>query len=98
MKVYLWFKATSPYAHNVWDVKNEAELLDDEKADLLNLLKSILLYSTKRTRSDIEPAVELLTTRFAKSNVVDWNKLRRSISYLDKTEDNVRIIGVFNIT
>ena len=53
MKVYLWFKATSPYAHNVWDVNNEAELLDDAKADLFHSLTAKLLYITNRKRSDI---------------------------------------------
>ena len=42
--------------------------------------------------------MELLTTSVAKSNVDDWKKLRRCISYLNQTVDNVRTIRVFNFT
>ena len=45
--------ATSPCAHNLWDGKDESELLDDVKADLSHLLTSKLLYITKSTRPDI---------------------------------------------
>ena len=42
---------------HLWDVKYEAKLLDDIKADLFNSLTAKLIYITKRTGSDIEPAV-----------------------------------------
>ena len=42
--------------------------------------------------------MELLTTRFAKSNVDDWKKPRTCISHLNQTVENDRIIGVFNLT
>ena len=41
--------------------------------------------------------MEFLTTRVAKSNVGDWKKLRRCISYLNQTVEDVRIIGGFNL-
>ena len=80
MKVYLWFKATSPYAHNVWDVNTEAEVLDNAKADLFHSLTAKLLYITNRKRSDIEPYVALLTARAPKSNGGEWKQLRRYVS------------------
>ena len=92
------FKVTSPYVQHLWDVNNEIGLLDDAKADLFHLLKAKLIYITKSKITDIKPAVVFLITRFIKSNVYDWNKLRRCISYLNQTVDDVRIIGVINIT
>ena len=87
----------SPCAQNLWDVNDEALLSDDVKADLFHSLTTKLLYIKKKTRLDIEPAVALLTTRVSKSNVGDWEILRRYISYLNQTLYDVRIIGGFYI-
>ena len=92
------FNVTFTCAQHLWDISDEAELLDDVKADLFHLLTPKLIYITKMTRPDIEPDVSFFTTRVAKSNVDYWKKLRICISYLNQTVDNVRVIGVFNIT
>ena len=73
------FQVTFPCAQNLWNVNDEAEFSDDENSDLFHLLTDKLLFITKKTIPDIEPAVELLTTRVAKINVDDWNKLIRCI-------------------
>ena len=91
------FKVTSPCAHNLWGVNNEAELLDYIKSYLFHLLTYKLLYITKRTIPDIEKAVVLFTKRVSHINVDDWKKLRRCISYLNQTVDDVSIIGCFNL-
>ena len=51
-------------------------MLDDVKDNLFHLLTEKLLYIIKMKIPDIEPAVELLTTRVAKRNMDDWKKLR----------------------
>ena len=89
---------TSSCAHNLWDVNDEVELLDYVEAYLFQLLKSKLLYITKRTRQDIEPALVFLITGVVNINVDGWKKLRRYISYLNQMVENVRIIGGFNLT
>ena len=73
-------------------------MLDALKADLLHLLKSKLMYITNGTIPDIEPDVAFLITRVAKNNVDNYKKIRRRISYLNQTVDNVSIIGVYIIT
>ena len=93
-----YFKVTLSCAQALWDVNAEAELLDYIKDYLFHLLTAKLLYITKRTRPDIEPAEEFLTTRVAKINVDDWKKPRTCISHLNQTVENDRIIGVFNLT
>ena len=45
-KVICDLKVTLQCAQHLWDVNDEAELLDDEKADLFHLLTSKLLYIT----------------------------------------------------
>ena len=69
----------------------------DVKSDFFNSLTAKLLYITKSKIPDTEPVVYFLTTRFAKSNVGDWRKLRRCISHLNQTVEDVRIIGGFNL-
>ena len=88
------FKATFPCTQHLWDVKDEAELLDDVNADLFHSLTAKFLHIIKRKRPDIEPDVAFFTTRVAKINVGYWKKLRRFISYLNQMVDNVSIIGV----
>ena len=77
------YKVTSPCAHHLLDVNEEAELLDYVKDDLFHSLTAKLIFIAKRTRPGIEPAVAVLTKRVAKSNVGYWKKLRRCISYLN---------------
>ena len=92
------FKVTFPCAQHLWDVNNEAKILDNVKADFFHSLTSKLLYITKRTRPDIELDVAFFTKSVVKRNVGDWKKLRRFISYLNQTVEDVRIIGGFNLT
>ena len=54
-----------PCKQTLWDINNEAELLDDVKGDLFNLLAAKLLYITKITRPDIEPSMVFFTKKVA---------------------------------
>ena len=47
------FNVALPCAYHLWDVNNEAKLLDDLRAYLFHFLTAKLLYITKRRRSDI---------------------------------------------
>ena len=89
---------TLPCLHHLWGVNDEAELLDDVKGYLFHLITVKLIYITNVTRIYIEPAVTFFTTTVTKSYVEDWKKLRICISYLNQTVDDVRIVGVFNLT
>ena len=57
--------------------------MEELRSNTQYLITSKLLYITKRIRPDIEPVVEFLTTRVAKSNVEYGKKLRVCISYLN---------------
>ena len=51
------------------------------------------MYITKRARPDIETAVSYLCTHVSKSTTDDWKKLRRTLGFLQRTIDDIRIIG-----
>ena len=52
-----------------------------------------LLFITKMYNSDLETAVGLLTMRVSKSDVDDWEKLRRILSFVHCTLKEKRCFG-----
>ena len=51
----------------------------------------------KRARPDIEPTEAFLITRVSKSTTDDWKKLRRCLTWIKQSIDDVRIIGVTSL-
>jgi len=88
---------SSPCANHLWDVNENAEKLSKEKSDLFHSIVAKLLYITKRSRPDIETAVAFLTTRVSKSDIDDWKKLKRLMTWMNQTKDNTRVIGAKNV-
>ena len=88
---------SSPCANHLWDVNENAEKLSKEKSDLFHSIVAKLLYITKRSRPDIETAVAFLTTRVSKSDIDDWKKLKRLMTWMKQTKDNTRVIGAKNV-
>jgi hypothetical protein len=91
------YKVTSPCSPHLWNVNENAERLSKEQSELFHSTTAKLLYMTKRTRPDIEPAVAFFTTRVHDSSVDDWKKLVRCMTYLEQTKDDKRVIGCFNL-
>ena len=79
--------AVSPAANHLFDVNENAEKLDGDKANEYHHLTAKLLYLCKRVRPDLNPAVAFLCTRVKQPDVDDWKKLRRCIRYLRDTKD-----------
>ena len=82
--------ASKPYLFNV---REDAELLDKEKSEVFHSVVAKLLYIMKRTRPDLEPTVAFLSTRVSCSTVDDWNKLKRLLQFIKGTINDKRIIG-----
>ena len=85
------FKVALPCVHHLWDINDEAELLDDVKADLFHSLTSKLLYITKSTISDIEPDVAF----FLKLPIYCWHSYKLLIwepRYRDLTQETPRVV------
>ena len=87
------YKVSSPSAPHLWQVNDDAEQLNQDQSEIFHSVTAELLYLTKRSRPDIEPTVSFLTTRVSKSNVDDWKKLKRCITWVDQTDGDVRLIG-----
>ena len=72
----------TPGAPHLWEVNDNSEVLDTEKAKIFHSVAAKLLYVTKRTRPEIEPKVAYFTTRVENNNVDDWKKMKRCIKFL----------------
>ena len=84
---------STPAAKHLMDVDPNSVPLYKAKADEFHSTTAKLLYLEKRGRPDIETAISFLTTRVSEPDEHDWRKLKRVLSFLAKTKDEVRIIG-----
>ena len=91
------FDVTSPCANHLWKVNENAEKLDEEKAKTFHSVVAKLLHVTKRSRPNIETAVAFLMTRVLKSDVDDWKKSKRLMTWLRKTRADIRLIGAKSV-
>jgi hypothetical protein len=74
--------AVTPATLELFTVSEDAEPLDDERADTYHRLTAKQLYLCKCARPDLQPTVAFLTTRVTHPTIDDWKKLSRSIRYL----------------
>ena len=89
----IYEKPTTPANNNLFNVQKDTIELNQEKSDLFHSIVAKLLYICKRARPDVETTVAYLCTRVSKSTTDDWVKLRRVLGYLQKTINDIRIIG-----
>ena len=66
------------------EVNKNAEILDIEKAKTIISVAAKILYITKQMRPDIESEVAHFTV--ANSNVYDWKKMKRCITFLKQSK------------
>ena len=86
-------QVSSPAAKHLYDIDETKDVLDDVKRDIFHSTTAKLLYLEKRARPDIEPTIAFLTTRVNLPSVDDWKKLKRVLTYLHCTLNELRIIG-----
>jgi hypothetical protein len=86
-------EATSPAKTYLFEVREGADKLNEERADNFHSVTASLLYVSRRCRLDIQTAIGYLCTRVGCSDVDDWVKLKRVLQYLKGTIDLDRIIG-----
>jgi hypothetical protein len=78
---------TTPAAQYLFNVQADAEKLTGGQAELFHSIVAKLLYIAKRARPDILTCVCFLATRVRESNVDDWKKLKRVLTYLSGTRE-----------
>ena len=83
----------APASRNLFSIDEKSKLLDDDRKELFHSITAKLLYLEKISRPDIETAVVFLTSRVQEPWIDDWNKLKRTLSYLQGTIDMNRKIG-----
>ena len=91
-------KVTSPAQHHLFQVNEDAEPLDKNKKEIFHSVTAKLLYLVKRARPDLETLVSFLTMRVTKSDVDDWKKLKRGLTFVKNTIKDKRIIGAKTLT
>ena len=89
-------KAATPATRDLHVIREDAEQLDERRSEIFHSVTMKLMYIGKRARPDIETAVGFLSTRVSKSDVDDWNKLKRVLQYLYGTIDMPRYVGADN--
>ena len=89
---------TSPAQKHLRDVNESCTRLDGKKADIFHSIVATLLWIMKRARPDIEVPVSFLCSRVSKSDEDDWKKLRRVLTYVQCTIDDVRVIGAESLS
>ena len=78
-------KVSSPAALHLFQVRENVEKLNKEKAKVFHNMVARGLFLTKRARGDIHTAISFLTTRVQGPDTDDWNKLKRLMKYLAQT-------------
>ena len=83
---------STPAAHWLFAV-SDARKLKGERIDAFSSLIAKLLWVCQRGQMDCSPAMAFLCTHVKSPDVEDWKSLKRLISFLHQTIDDVRIIG-----
>jgi hypothetical protein len=78
--------APSPAASNLFNVRNNAPILNKLDGDFFHSTVARLLFLTMRARPDVMTAISFLTARVSNPTVDDRNKLKRVICYLRDTK------------
>jgi hypothetical protein len=78
-----------PWNEDLFKVKPNAKLPSKEKEKSFHTFIAKALFISKRTRSDIQPAITYLTIRVKHPNEDDWNKFVRVMHYLKSTIDDL---------
>ena len=86
----------TPAANHLFQVNDNAPLLDEHASKIYHHLTATILYLAKKTRPDIQVAVSFLSTRVKEPSIDDWKKLGRCIRYLSATRDLVLTLEADN--
>ena len=84
----------TPSTKNLMEVKENEDILDEEKHRRFHSIVQKLLYVSKRARLDLQLTIGFLCTRVKAPTVSDWEKLRRLLGYVKNTLDLPRIMSL----
>jgi len=92
--------AATPAGNHLFTVrpKDEAQALDEERAMAFHHTVAQLLFSSARSRRDIQTAVAFLATRVREPDEDDWLKVKRLLRYINGTINLPLILRVFSMS
>jgi hypothetical protein len=82
--------ANTPAAAHLFQVREDAEKLSEDKAKKFHHTVAQGLFLSKRSRVNILTTIAFFATRVKEPDVDDWKKLVRMMRYLNKTKTMVR--------
>jgi hypothetical protein len=80
-------ESVTPAANHLFEVRDNARALDEEKKATFVTLVMQCLYLSQRARPDIRTAISFLNSRLQKPDEDDYKKMARVIKYLRGTVD-----------
>jgi hypothetical protein len=89
--------ATSPAAEHLFQIQDNIELLDEHNSEFFHAIVDKLLFLCKRERTNIQTAIAFLCTRVQQPTRHDYNKLSRTIKYLQKRVKLVLCLSADNL-
>jgi hypothetical protein len=89
--------ATLPAAEHLFQIQDNIELLDESNSEFFHATVAKLLFLCKRGRPDIQTAITFLCTRVQHPTRHDYNKLSRTIKYLEKIVELVLRLSADNL-
>ena len=78
--------AATPAAAHLFEVRDECNNLEEERAVIFHRVVATLLFLCQRARPDIQTAISFLTTRVIQPDEEDWKKLVHVLKYLFGTQ------------
>ena len=85
--------AVTPAAHNLFEIDATSPILSKEQSELYHHIVAKLLFVCKRARLDVQLPIAFMCSRVSCSTKQDWQKLKRTLSYIKGTIDMPRIIS-----
>ena len=79
--------------NDLFEFDSKDPLIPQKKQKVFRTVVAKLIFISKRTRADIQPALSYLCTKQDKANSDDWQKLRRLMQYLKSTIHIPHVIG-----
>lgn len=78
---------STPAADHLFQVRDKAPTITDEKKEVFHTTVAKGLFLCKRARPDLQPTIPFLCTRVKQPDLDDWKKLLRMLKYMKQTKD-----------
>ena len=86
-----------PWTEKLFAVDKNSDVLDTESKNSFHTHTMKIMYLAKRARPDVLPAVIFLSSRVKAPTLQDWKKLKKMMSFLWRTKDEVITLQCKNI-